>query len=198
MEVRLGVYEAIMAYALDNKEPEKLEGAQKTAFILIKPVLDSGRKKAMAGMNSGKSRRTKRIQNANKEEKENETEKENEIELETETEDECPDARGFDGFWDLYPVKVGKDKALAAWKRLKPDAYEVCNGVKKWLQTNQWKKDNGRFIPRAAKFLEEGHYTYLPGDHIPSGASGALGQAELEAIANIMGTDAGPGPYEGK
>jgi hypothetical protein len=67
-----------------------------------------------------------------------------------------------------------------------PDPQAVCDGVRKWLQTKQWKKDRGSYIPRAAKFLQERHYAHLPGDHIPMGATGALGKAELEAIASVM------------
>ena len=175
-----------MVYALDSKEPEGLDGAQKAAFILIKPVLDASWKKAMGGVNSGKTRRRSREDNANKREKEEE--KEIEKENENEIEDECREG-AFGEFWDLYPVKLGKDKALDAWKKLRPDAQAVCDGVKKWRQTKQWKEENGRFIPRAAKFLEERHYEHLPGDHIPVGASGVLGKAELEAIARIMGEE---------
>ena len=171
-----------MVYALDSKEPEILDGVQKAAFILIKPVLDAGEKKARAGrLGAAVTNRQK----SGKGEKEEENEKEEEIENEIEIEDECQ-AGGFGEFWDLYPVKLGKDKALEVWKKLKPDAQAVCDGVKKWRQTKQWKEDRGRYIPRAAKFLEERHYDHLPGDHIPMGASGALGKAELEAIASVM------------
>ena len=180
---RLGFYDAIMAYALDGLEPELTDNQQKAAFILTKPVLDAGRKKALAGqLGASVTNRQKR----GKEEKEEENENETENETEIEKEDECPGG-GFEAFWELYPVKLGKDKAVAAWKALKPDGQAVCDGVRKWLQTRQWKENNGRFIPRAAKFLEERHYEHLPGDHIPVGASGALGKAELEAIAMVMG-----------
>ena len=186
---RLAVYEIIIAYALDRKMPEGLNGIQKTAFILAKPVLDSAWEKAKAGVISGQSRRTKREQNANKgenkKEKEKEIEKENENEIEIE--DECQSA-SFAVFWDLYPVKVGKEKAMEVWDRLQPDAQAVCDGVKKWKQTKQWAQDQGRFVPRAAKFLEEEHYLHLPADHVPMGASGVLGKAELEAIARVMQT----------
>lgn len=182
---RLGVYEAVMEYALDGKEPKLLDGVQKAAFILIKPVLDASEKKARAGrLGAAVTNRQKR--GKGEKEKENEIEIENETETENETEDErLPE--GFCEFWDLYPVKLGKDKALSAWIRCRPDTRAACDGVKKWVQTKQWNKDNGRFIPRAAKFIEERHYEHLPRDHIPVGASGVLGQAELEAIRSIMG-----------
>lgn len=181
---RLGLYEAILAYALDEVEPELTDKKQKAAFILIKPVLDTGRKKALAGQLGGSKPKAKRKQTESKGEIEKENEKEKE--LETENEDDSLYPAGFCEFWDLYPVKLGKDAALSAWNRLKPDPGAVCDGVKKWLQTNQWIKENGRFIPRAAKFIQERHYEYLPGDHIPMGASGVLGKAELEAIEMMM------------
>ena len=194
-EKRLAVWEAVIAYALDHKSPKGLDKMQRMAFRLMKPTLDSGWEKAKAGMNSGKARRTKREQNANKGEKEEEIEKENEkenkieneIENEIEIEDECLGAR-FEEFWDLYPVKLGKDKAMDAWQRLDPDGQAVCDGVRQWLQTEQWKEKDGRFIPRAVKFLEEEHYKQLPPGHIPPGASGVLGKAELEAIERVMRT----------
>ena len=182
-EIRLDVYEALMHYALDKIEPEGLNCYQTSSFMLVRPILDSAWEKAKAGMNSGKARRTKREQNANKGEKETE----NKIEIENEIEDECLGA-SFEEFWDLYPVKLGKDKAMDAWERLDPDGQAVCDGVRQWLQTEQWKEKDGRFIPRAAKFLEEEHYKQLPAGHIPPGASGVLGKAELEAIEKMMRT----------
>ena len=178
---RLKALEAVIGYALDGTEPEGLNNVQMVVFLLIKPTLDAGRKKAVAGKLGGSKPKAKRKQTESKREKEEEIEKENEIEIE----DECLWG-GFEDFWELYPVKLGKDKALEIWDQLRPDPKAVCDGVKKWLQTKQWTQDSGRFIPRPAKFLEERHYEYLPGDHIPKGASGVLGQAELEAIAKIM------------
>lgn len=180
---RLGLYEAIMVYALDGIEPELTDNQQKAAFILVKPVLDAGRKKALAGqLGAAVTNRQKSGKGEKEEEIEKENEKENEIE------DECM-AGAFGEFWDLYPVKLGKEKAFEVWKRLSPDPQAVCEGVKNWLQTRQWEEQSGRFIPRAAKFLEERHYEQLPPGHIPKGASGVLGKAELEAIAKIMGNE---------
>lgn len=172
-----------MAYALDGLEPELTDNKQKAAFILTKPVLDAGRKKALAGQ-LGAAVTNRQKSGKGEMEKENEIEKEKENENENEIKDEC--LQEFGAFWELYPVKLGKEKALDAWKRLNPNPQAVCDGVKKWLQTKQWKQDQGRFIPRAAKFLEEEQYGFLPKGHIPPGASGVLGQAELEAIESVM------------
>ncbi len=176
-----------MAYALDGIQPELTDSKQKAAFILTKPVLEAGRKKALAGqLGAAVTNRQKNGKGENEKEEEGEEEREKEIEIENETEDERLRAR-FEEFWNLYPVKVGKSNALEAWQRLKPDARAVCDGVRKWKQTKQWREDNGRFIPRAAKFIEERHYGHLPEEFAPVGATGGLGQAEMEAIARVMG-----------
>ena len=188
VEKRLAVYEAVVRYALDRIQPEGLDDMQDMAMVLITPTLDSGWEKAMAGRKGGKKTKDefKQLSKGEKEEDiEKEVEKENKIEIENEIEDECPMAR-FEAFWDLYPVKLGKDKAREVWERLNPDSQAVCDGVRQWLQTEQWKEKDGRFIPRAAKFLEEEHYKQLPAGHIPPGASGVLGKAELEAIERLM------------
>ena len=83
-ERRLGVLEAVIAYALDGTEPEGLDDMQAMAFLLIRPTLDTGRKKAAAGSAGGSKTQAKRKQKASKEEKEKETEIEIEIETDTE------------------------------------------------------------------------------------------------------------------
>ena len=179
--VRLGLYEAVMEFALDGKEPKGLSAWQKSLFISIRPNLESSRQKARAGIASAK----KRYGNENENEKEKEIEKENEIEIELE--DECPADGGFTAFWELYPVKLGKKEAKAAWEECVKDPQAVMNGVRKWKQSAQWKRENKRFIPRAARFLTQGDYKEDPPGYVPTGGTGELGQAELEAIARIMG-----------
>jgi len=198
-ERRLGALEAVIAYALDGTEPEGLDDMQAMAFLLIRPTLDTGRKKAAAGSAGGSKTQAKRKQKASKEEKEKETEIENEIEkeleteLETENEDECLWREGFERFWDLYPVKVGKARALDAWMQIRPEIKTACDAVMLWLRSEQWKREKGRFIPRAAKFLLERHFEDAPKEAIPMGASGVLGEAEMESIRMILaeGEDSG-------
>ena len=95
---RLAAYEGITAYALDGEAPE-LHGAAATAFLLVKPVLDSARAKAKAGKlgaDALQANRRQRAGNAPVEpgqssgegERENEAEKETEIEPQAEREKE--------------------------------------------------------------------------------------------------------------
>lgn len=62
----------------------------------------------------------------------------------------------FNRFWQLYPKKADKQKALKAWKKLKPDrelqsVMLAVLGCQK--QSVQWLKDNGQFIPYPATWL---------------------------------------------
>lgn len=85
---RADAYDAICAYALYNQEPnlETASDAVAIAFELIRPVLDSARKKAESGKQGGSKPKAKGKQTSR--EKENEEEKEVEGEKEKENENE--------------------------------------------------------------------------------------------------------------
>lgn len=95
---RESVLMAICAYALDEEET-KLDGVSAAVFTLIRPTLDSGRKKAenrtgkvktSGGQNSKTEKQTKNKSRTNKEQtaKEKEAEKEREKEKEREVEND--------------------------------------------------------------------------------------------------------------
>ena len=52
-EKRLAAYEAIINYALYDKEPEGLKGIAKAAFIVARPVIDSSNKASDNGKKGG-------------------------------------------------------------------------------------------------------------------------------------------------
>ena len=177
------IFVAIMEYGLFGKEPQDLTSVQKACFFLIKPTLEAGIKRS--GVMVFSSGAGKKFSNKGEKEKE----KEKEIEKEIETENEHPAGECFEQFWNLYPVKIGKQAALDAWKTVRPDAREVLEGLDRWLGSCQWKKEDGRFIPRAAKFLSEKHYLESPKQAVPMGATGRLGEAEIDAIRQVMEGD---------
>ena len=98
----------------------------------------------------------------------------------------------FTLFWEAYPVNIGRENAWDAWKELNPSAAtvsQIMDALEKWKTSERWVEDGGRYIPRAAKFLAEGHWRNPPApakQPIPKGASGELGSAELEAIRRAM------------
>ena len=96
---RLPILEAIISYGLDGPAPAALTSTQKAIFLLVKPTLESGRKKSANGKQGGKQTGSK--QEANRKqtlskpeandkqtasEKEIEIEKEIEVEIEKEIE----------------------------------------------------------------------------------------------------------------
>lgn len=105
------------------------------------------------------------------------------------------EGRAFTLFWDDYPNKADRGDAWDAWRTLNPDAETVQAiraGLEGWKQSGQWLDDGGRFIPSAAKWLSKRRWEAVPPPatagkkDVPMGASGQLGQAELEAIQQAL------------
>lgn len=64
----------------------------------------------------------------------------------------------FDKFWEEYPLKYAKAKALAAFNKIDPDDQlleTMLEAVRKQKETDQWKKDGGQFIPYPATWLNQ-------------------------------------------
>ena len=69
---------------------------------------------------------------------------------------ERPDMDAFGAFWDEYPNKKAKQDAIRAWKKLKPDAAlinRIMAGLAKAKNSDSWLRDEGRFIPYPATWL---------------------------------------------
>lgn len=208
-EAQQGIW-AIATYALYGDEPEEeLTPATDAVFEMARPVLDAARRKAEGAYASHKVRKANKdsvrisdgcaLDSVCKGEKEVENEIENEVEVEEEIEKESylyisslsgeTVGDGFERFWDLYPIKLGKQQAWEAWQADPPDMRQLETAIRGWKNSRQWRQENGRFIPRAEKFLKEKHYLDLPKEAVPMGASGYLGKAELEAIERLMNGD---------
>ena len=200
---RADLYDTICRYALEGQEPDldKLPESVAVAFINAKPNLDASRKKAENGKHGGSKTKANGKQTASKpkqtaSEKENENEKENEIEVEGEKEkkqDPPLDGSLFTRFWEAFPNKLGREKAWEAWKKLNPDAAVaelLISALELWKRSEKWRNKAGdfQFAPRAEAFLsDDGYWKYPPGaEGIPKGASGQLGEAELEAIQRVL------------
>lgn len=62
----------------------------------------------------------------------------------------------FEKFWNQYPRKVSKKKALVAWIRIKPDETtlkQILAALTAQMKSEQWQKDDGRFIPHPTTWL---------------------------------------------
>lgn len=157
---RLAAYEAICDYALNGTEQE-MTGSAATAFILIKPTLDSGRKKAASGKHGGENGKGIKKQTESKPKakaKQPKREKEREEEKEREIENECYARDAFETFWKAYPRKVGKDAARRAFAKVKVPVETLVAAVEAQKASTQWTKDNGQFIPNPATWLNQGRW----------------------------------------
>ncbi len=172
---QLDMYQAIARFGLLGEEPDYLSPGSVPAFLAMRPNLLSGRKKALAAMEKKKK-------------EENKKKKKIENEIKTETKDDSPKELGgaFEIFWEKFPNKIAKDKARQIWRRQKPCLDQVLEGLERWRNSLQWERENGRYIPRAWRFLEEKAYLEIPEEKPVAGAIGNLGQAEIEAIRQVM------------
>ena len=63
---------------------------------------------------------------------------------------------GFDDFWNEYPRRIAKVDAQRAWSKLEPHLKDdIIKGLRAWKDTEQWKREGGRFIPHPATFLNQ-------------------------------------------
>lgn len=64
-------------------------------------------------------------------------------------------SKDFNSFWNAYPRKIGKGAAWISWKK----SYVLYESISKVLESQinspQWKKDDGQFIPHPATWLNQ-------------------------------------------
>ena len=60
-------------------------------------------------------------------------------------------------FWKAYPRRVGKGAAFGAWQRIpdRPAVEVLVAAVEAQKATEQWRKDNGQFIPHPQTWLNQ-------------------------------------------
>lgn len=67
----------------------------------------------------------------------------------------------FDLFWLNYPKKVGKEAARKAWKKIRRPAEvieKIKNKLPEQMDSIQWNKENGQYIPNPATYLNQGRW----------------------------------------
>lgn len=65
-------------------------------------------------------------------------------------------AQTFDIFWEAYPKKLDKRRALTAWLKLEPDdgiLQEILPAIEQQSKSHEWIRESGRFIPYPATWL---------------------------------------------
>lgn len=149
---RADAYDAICAYALREEEPDfsKMSDAAQIAFLLIKPNLDSSRRKAKSGKNGGSKKangkKNESKPEANSKQEEHESEKEKEIEKEGEIENECYPPTPLPGGTKakrFIPPTVDEVAAYCQERgnSLDPDAFVDFYASKGWMVGKNPMKD---------------------------------------------------------
>lgn len=100
------------------------------------------------------------------------------------------------GVWEAvvkaYPKgKLGDvDSAYRAYCQAglgEGEGKEMMENLKLWNQSQQWRKCGGQYVPQLINWIQKGIWRQKPeGPAVPMGASGQLGQAELEAIQQVL------------
>lgn len=82
--------------------------------------------------------------------------------------DDNPDAPTytFDDFWKLYPRRVARKDAEKAWKGIRSEDYpQIFAAIEQAKQTDDWQRDNWRYVPYPATYLRGERWTdELEGD----------------------------------
>jgi hypothetical protein len=68
---------------------------------------------------------------------------------------------GFDEFYKIYPKKVNKKEAIAAWNKSTtlPPLETIIKAVEKQKKSDQWLKDNGQYIPNPSTWINKERWT---------------------------------------
>lgn len=75
----------------------------------------------------------------------------------------------FYRFWNFYPKKLGFGLAKGAFSKLDPDEEllnKMMGAVAVSLKTENWKKEGGKYIPLASKWIEQERWNDDPNSHL--------------------------------
>ena len=190
---------AIIEYALFEKEPEKLPEGCRAAFMSIKPILDKARKRAEAGRAGGSSTASKREANEKQTEaSDNQPQASRKLEREGERDRDRVREEGesasklLEKLWQEYPThRRGSLQNLTDTAALlslgDDDVIKATENLAAWKNSRDWSKDDGQYVPGLTRYLTSGMWADKPKKtELPKGASGELGEAELEAIRRVL------------
>jgi hypothetical protein len=92
----------------------------------------------------------------------------------------------------VYPKKVGKGAAEKAWGKIRPDKAtfdRIISSVQAHRRCEQWRKDNGQYIPNPATWLNQKRWE----DEVGAAAVGeTIGRSyALGDIQSMVDVDSG-------
>ena len=85
----------------------------------------------------------------------------------------------FGRFWEVYPKKKGKGDAEKAFRKANVDVDVLINAVNRQKQSEDWLKEDGRFIPYPATWLNGRRWEDEPDKDKNNPSAGGLVAAAL-------------------
>jgi hypothetical protein len=78
------------------------------------------------------------------------------------------ESQEFKKFMSIYPKPFDRKAAWAEWyfQGLDFSADKIMDGLKAYLPSQDWTKENGKYIPKPLKFLEEQRWSFAPGQKL--------------------------------
>jgi len=73
---------------------------------------------------------------------------------------------GFNLFWNAYPKKVGKGKAVEAWQKHQPDLETVLKTLSWQKGSKQWFKEDGTYIPNPTTYINQKRWLDEPTEEV--------------------------------
>lgn len=73
---------------------------------------------------------------------------------------------GFAEFFAGFPRRVDETGAQRAWRRLAPDEalqQQIAQAVAAWRQSDEWRREDGRYIPKPGNWLRGRRWLDVPG-----------------------------------
>ena len=179
----------LMAYIFEGKEPQ-VSGMQWALFLCTRPHLDASLRKMEAGRKGGASKGQGQSKQgeSNKRTKEQKNKEQKNAEPKDKGQDLPPPspqggrpdwsgAKGFEVFWQRYPKRTGKSRALMAWLELEVDAalaQSILAALEVLKAGEDWRKEEGRYVPAPEQFLLRRDWELVEVGNDPSGPSGDL------------------------
>lgn len=157
------LFDAMLVYAESFEEPVNLAGNERFVWPAAKQWIDltysENIKQRENGKKGGRPKSRENPEKPNETQKNpnepNETLKVKESKIK---ENKVKDNPLFDRFWKAYPRHQAKPTALRAFERLNPDEgllETMLKAIDIQKQSDQWVKDDGRFIPHPATWLNQ-------------------------------------------
>lgn len=104
----------------------------------------------------------------------------------------------FERFWEQYPNKKAKDRALKAWQALRPSAElqaSILAAIARQRQGRDWLKDGGQYIPHPATWLNSAGWMDEVTPYVNGNGRASPAESNLERnLRNLWGDRSEPEP----